>query len=359
MSQISLIVDGVAQQVEGPVTGASLFADRRDVVVVRVDGELRDLAAELPDGAVVEGVTIGSPDGLAVLRHSTTHVLAQAVQEINPSARLGIGPPITDGFYYDFDVESPFTPEDLKALEKVMARIVKEGQTFRRWDLSEDEAREVLADEPYKLELIGLKGTPGGDSRRRRRGGRPRRAVDLPERPQGRHRRVAGPVPRPAPAQHPTDRQRLPAHPFRRRLLARIGEEPPAPAGLRHGVAHQGRAARPPGPARRGRAPRPPAPGQRAGPVQLPRRDRLGAGGLPPEGRHRPDGDGGLRPAPPRRGRLLVRQHPAHHQGEAVRDLQAPGVVRRGHVPPDAPGRGASTPTATSGAPGRTTTSSR
>lgn len=163
MSQLSLTVDGAVQVVEGPVTGATLFADRRDVVVVRVDGELRDLAAELPDGAVVESVTIGSPDGLAVLRHSTAHVLAQAVQEVNPSARLGIGPPITDGFYYDFDVETPFTPEDLRAIEKVMGRIVKEGQTFRRWELGEDEAREVLAAEPYKLELIGLKGTPSDD----------------------------------------------------------------------------------------------------------------------------------------------------------------------------------------------------
>ncbi|MCV2394519.1 threonine--tRNA ligase [Actinotalea sp. M2MS4P-6] len=163
MSQISLTVDGATRIVEGPVTGATLFADRRDVVVVRVDGELRDLAAELPEGAVVEGVTIDSPDGLAVLRHSAAHVLAQAVQAVNPSARLGIGPPITDGFYYDFDVETPFTPEDLKALEKAMQRIIKEGQTFRRWDLSEAEARSELAAEPYKLELIGLKGNPGAD----------------------------------------------------------------------------------------------------------------------------------------------------------------------------------------------------
>ena len=161
MPTISLTVDGDQRSVDDGTTGADLFADRRDVVVVRVDGELRDLAVPLPDGAVVEAVTIDSPDGLAVLRHSTAHVLAQAVQEVNPSARLGIGPPITDGFYYDFDVATPFTPEDLKALEKVMGRIVKEGQTFRRWDLSEDEARAALADEPYKLELIGLKGTPG------------------------------------------------------------------------------------------------------------------------------------------------------------------------------------------------------
>lgn len=160
---ISLTVDGVETTVEAGTTGTDLFADRRDVVVVRVDGELRDLHLPVPAGARVEGVTIGSPDGLAVLRHSAAHVLAQAVQDVNPKARLGIGPPITDGFYYDFDVETPFTPEDLRALEKSMARIVKEGQTFRRVDVSEAQAREIEADEPYKLELIGLKGDASDD----------------------------------------------------------------------------------------------------------------------------------------------------------------------------------------------------
>ncbi|MDM8083967.1 threonine--tRNA ligase [Cellulomonas cellasea] len=156
---ITLTVDGTSTTVEAGTTGADIFGSRREVVVVRVDGELRDLSLPLPDGAVVEAVTIDSPDGLSVLRHSAAHVLAQAVQEVNPQAKLGIGPPITDGFYYDFDVETPFTPEDLKALEKAMQRIVKEGQAFRRWDVTEEEAREALADEPYKLELIGLKGT--------------------------------------------------------------------------------------------------------------------------------------------------------------------------------------------------------
>src|SRR4029077_14430154 len=92
---------------------------------------------------------------------STAHVLAQAVQELHPEAKLGIGPPVRDGFYYDFDVEPPFTPEDLKALERVMQKIVKEGQTFRRRPVSDAEAREELAHEPYKLELIGLKGSAG------------------------------------------------------------------------------------------------------------------------------------------------------------------------------------------------------
>jgi len=161
--QITLTVDGIETTVAAGTTGADLFRDRRDVVVARVDGELRDLAREVPDGATVEAVTLGEPDGLTVLRHSAAHVLAQAVQEVNPSARLGIGPPITDGFYYDFDVERPFTPEDLRELEKVMARIVKEGQTFRRVDVTEAQAREIERDEPYKLELIGLKGDAGDD----------------------------------------------------------------------------------------------------------------------------------------------------------------------------------------------------
>ena len=161
--QLTITVEGTSTQVAPGSTAADVFTGRRDVVVALVDGVLTDLAAPLRDGAVVEPVTIDSPEGLQVLRHSAAHVLAQAVQQVNPQAKLGIGPPITDGFYYDFDVETPFTPEDLKALDKAMMRIVKEGQTFRRWDVTEDEAREALASEPYKLELIGLKGTPGAE----------------------------------------------------------------------------------------------------------------------------------------------------------------------------------------------------
>jgi threonyl-tRNA synthetase len=138
-------------------TGLELFTDK-GVVAMRVDGELRDLASELHAGDVAEAVTIGSPDGLAVLRHSAAHVMAQAVQAINPEAKLGIGPPVTDGFYYDFDVAEPFTPDDLKAIEKGMDRIVRQGQRFRRRVVTEAEARDELAGEPYKLELIGLKG---------------------------------------------------------------------------------------------------------------------------------------------------------------------------------------------------------
>ena len=157
-AQLTVSVAGDERSVEQGTTAADLFGDRRDVVVARVNGELRDLTHELSDGDAVEPVTIDSQDGLAVLRHSTAHVLAQAVQEVFPDARLGIGPPVRDGFYYDFDVAEPFTPDDVKALEKAMQRIVKEGQTFRRRVVTEDEARAELAAEPYKLELIGLKG---------------------------------------------------------------------------------------------------------------------------------------------------------------------------------------------------------
>lgn len=137
--------------------GFSLFTDR-SVVAMRVNGELRDLAAEVAADDTVEPVTIDSPDGLNILRHSAAHVLAQAVQRINPETTLGIGPPITDGFYYDFDPARPFTPEDLKAIEKEMQKIIKQGQRFVRRVVTEDEAKAELRNEPYKLELIGLKG---------------------------------------------------------------------------------------------------------------------------------------------------------------------------------------------------------
>ncbi len=142
----------------GTTAGEALGADGRSVIAARINGELRDLAAEVAEGDVVEPIAIDSPDGRAILRHSTAHVMAQAVQEIFPEAKLGIGPPVENGFYYDFDVREPFTPDDLKRVEKRMREIVKQGQTFRRRPIGDDEAREELAAEPYKLELIGLKG---------------------------------------------------------------------------------------------------------------------------------------------------------------------------------------------------------
>ena len=148
-------------EVTQTTTGLELFTDKA-VVALRVAGELRDLASEVHAGDVVEPVLIDSPDGLSILRHSAAHVMAQAVQAINPEAKLGIGPPVTDGFYYDFDVAEPFTPDDLKAIEKGMERIIRQGQRFRRRVVTEAEGRELLADEPYKLELVGLKGGTDG-----------------------------------------------------------------------------------------------------------------------------------------------------------------------------------------------------
>ncbi|MGQ4506844.1 threonine--tRNA ligase [Dermabacteraceae bacterium P13077] len=159
MAAPEITLDGAQTEIADGVSGLDLFPGSKDVVALRVNGELRDLDTKLTPGDVVESVTITSEDGLQILRHSTAHVLAQAVQQVNPDAKLGIGPPIKDGFYYDFDVADPFTPEDLKKLEKAMSRIVKEGQRFVRREISDDDARGEEANEPYKLELIGLKST--------------------------------------------------------------------------------------------------------------------------------------------------------------------------------------------------------
>ncbi|WP_046469277.1 threonine--tRNA ligase [Allosalinactinospora lopnorensis] len=142
----------------GTTAGQALEADGRTVIAARVNGEPRDLAHEVADGDAVEPVAIDSGEGRAILRHSTAHVLAQAVQELFPEAKLGIGPPVDNGFYYDFDVAEPFTPQDLKRIEKRMQEIVRQGQRFDRRAVSEADARAELSTEPYKLELIGLKG---------------------------------------------------------------------------------------------------------------------------------------------------------------------------------------------------------
>ena len=132
-----------------------------------MNGALKDLSYELEDGDEVEGVAIDSADGHDILRHSAAHVMAQAVQDLYPDARLGIGPPIENGFYYDFDVETPFVPEDLEKIETRMRKIIKEGQRFSRRVTTDADALNELKDEPYKVELIGLKGAGQGRGRRR------------------------------------------------------------------------------------------------------------------------------------------------------------------------------------------------
>ncbi len=157
--QIHVVVAGSERSVDPGTTAADLFADEADVIAARIDDELVDLASGLDQGARVEPVQIDSPDGRSILRHSTAHVLAQAVQGLFPEAKLGIGPPIENGFYYDFDVPQPFHPDDLKTIEKRMHQIVKERQSFVRRPVTEEQARAELAAEPYKLELIELKGS--------------------------------------------------------------------------------------------------------------------------------------------------------------------------------------------------------
>jgi threonyl-tRNA synthetase len=164
MSQISITVDGAKLQVEADQRPTHIFADNKEIVVCTVNGQLKDLWTDLVEGDVVEGVTISSPDGLSVLRHSTAHVMAQAVQEVYANTRLGIGPPIKDGFYYDFDPENSFNPDDLTKIESAMRKIVKEGQRFKRRVVTEAEALKELSHEPYKCELIGIKGPAGEEA---------------------------------------------------------------------------------------------------------------------------------------------------------------------------------------------------
>jgi threonyl-tRNA synthetase len=161
---IQVTVDGASRSIEVDQRPTHLFAENKDVVVCRINGALKDLWTDLKDGDVIESVLISSPDGLFVLRHSTAHVMAQAVQEIYAETKLGIGPPIKDGFYYDFDPKVPFNPEDLIKIESTMRKIVKDGQRFRRRVVSETEALAELAHEPYKCELIGIKGPAGEEA---------------------------------------------------------------------------------------------------------------------------------------------------------------------------------------------------
>ena len=164
MSQITITVDGEKAHVESDQRPTHIYADKKEIVVCKVNGQLRDLWTDLVDGDVVEGVSISSPDGLSVLRHSTAHVMAQAVQEVYANTRLGIGPPIKDGFYYDFDPENTFNPDDLSKIESAMRKIIKDGQRFKRRVTTESEALKELAHEPYKCELIGLKGPAGEEA---------------------------------------------------------------------------------------------------------------------------------------------------------------------------------------------------
>ena len=164
MTQIAITINGEPSQVEGDKKPTHLFADDKEIVVCRINGVLKDLWSDLAEGDVVESILITSPEGLAVLRHSTAHVLAQAVQQVFPGTTLGIGPPITDGFYYDFDPVKPFTPEDFLSLESAMRKIIKDSQRFKRRVVTKEQALLELSKEPYKCELIGIKSDLGDEA---------------------------------------------------------------------------------------------------------------------------------------------------------------------------------------------------
>ena len=164
MPLISITVDGAALSIDSEQRPTHIFAENKEIVVCTINGELKDLWTDLHDGDVVIGVSISSPQGLAVLRHSTAHVMAQAVQSVFADTKLGIGPPITDGFYYDFDPQKPFNPDDLEKIESAMRKIVKEGQRFKRRVTTEKDALIELKAEPYKCELIGLKSGAGDEA---------------------------------------------------------------------------------------------------------------------------------------------------------------------------------------------------
>ena len=222
---ISITLNGEAKEVAADQTGVQLFAEDKNIIAVRLNGEPRDLYTELHDGDVVEPIALDSEDGLAIMRHSATHVMAQAVQEIRPDAKLGVGPVIKDGFYYDFDVETPFTPDDLKEIEKRMQRIIKSSQSFRRRVVTEEEALAEESDQPYKIELIKDKEAHLD----------PEAATEI----SGKELQcgVEGSVPRTAPADHSLY-QGVQDRAFCSRILARKRSQSDAAAHLWRGFRH-------------------------------------------------------------------------------------------------------------------------
>ena len=171
-SEIEISVDGVSKKVEAGLKVTQvleqIYPERMKpgvdaIIVCKINGELKDLWSDISQGDVIESIAISTDEGLNVLRHSTAHVLAQAVQDVFPETKLGIGPPIKDGFYYDFDPKQPFTPDDLIKLESAMKKIVKDGQRFKRRVVTDSEALSELSGEPYKCELVKLKSADAAD----------------------------------------------------------------------------------------------------------------------------------------------------------------------------------------------------
>ena len=309
----------------------------KDAAVARVGGVLVDLAHVVAEGDAVEPVPYASDEGRAVLRHSAAHVLAQAVQEVFPGTRLGIGPPVKDGFYYDFLPEQPFTPDDLAVLEKKMGDIVRQRQRFSRRVVSEEDARAELAAEPFKLELIGLKGgSSDEDGSSVEVGGGELTIYDNLRGDEVAWKDLCrGP-------HLPTTRD-IPAFKLMRVAAAYWRGNQANPQLQRiYGTAWETREALKAHLhlARGGREARPPQARRRARPVQLPGRDRLAGSrcSTPRAASIRTVMEDYSRRRHEEAGYAFV-EHPAHHQGAAVRDQRAPRLVRRRDVPADAPRR--------------------
>ena len=286
--------DGSQREYPRSVTAAEVAASigkrlAKDAIAAKVDGEPVDLDRPIDHDAAVTIVTPDTPDGREVLRHSTAHVMAQAVTDLFPGARYAIGPSIADGFYYDFELPDGrhFTEDDLGRIEARIREIVAADEPFVRAEVDREEGLRLFADQPYKVEIIERaapedasevgEGTVISVYRNPRDGNGA--FVDL----------CRGP--------HVPSTKRLGAFKLIRvagRVLAGRREAPDAPAHLRHGVGVPSRARRAPAPARGGGATRPPQARRRARSLLLPGRDRLGPGGVPSEGRHGPPADGGL-----------------------------------------------------------------
>src|SRR6201996_890963 len=337
--QLRITLAGSEHVVEAGTTAGAVLEAGPGTIAARVNGQPRDLAYQLADGDVVEPVDIASEDGRYILRHSAAHVMAQAVQELFPQAKLGIGPPVENGFYYDFDVDKPFTPADLKAIETRMRQIVKQGQRFSRRVVTDEQARAELADEPYKLELIGLKGHPSDDDGESVEvGGSELTIYDNLDPGTGElcwKDLCRGP--------HLPVTRAIPAFKLMRTGGAywRGSEKNPQLQRI-YGTAWETRDAQDEyvrllteAEKRDHRKL-----GAELDLFSFPSEIGRGPAGLPPQRRHHPPGDGGLLAPPPRGGGVRVRQHSAPDQGRPVHHLGAPGVVQGRHVPAHGTGRG-------------------
>jgi threonyl-tRNA synthetase len=300
--QLRVTLAGSEQVVEaGTTAGQALNAGAgSDVIAATVNGQARDLAAILAGGDVVEPIVIESQAGRAILRHSTAHVMAQAVQDLFPQAKLGIGPPVENGFYYDFDVPAPFGPDDLKAIESKMRQIVKQGQLFSRRVVTDADARVELADEPYKLELIGLKGGMSADAEESVEVGGSELTIYDNLDPQS-HSLCWKDLCR---GPHLPSTRQIPAFKLLRSSGAywRGSEKNPQMQRI-YGTAWESREAQD-SYLRLMEEAGPPQARRRTRLVLVPDRDRQRAAGLPSQGRHDAPGDGGLLAAAARGGRV-------------------------------------------------------